>query len=400
MPRVQHQVQRGLYAHGRNEDGSLLQLPPILYGKADLARHRGTGGAIPEAPRALALISVRRHCGVVARRATHLLASALAAVAAPTRTLAYGGQALVDGILMRGPAHIGVAIRVPSGEILTTTEQLPNGKLRQLAARLPVARGVVILIETLILGSRWLIRSAEISSGQSTVGVPSTRVDRAISGFTVVLTFLFVIALFNIVPALGASLLLGALRVDSLLAERALDGVLQIGILLAYLTLAGRSRDIDRTYRYHGAEHRAIHALENGGPLTRAELSRWPTAHPRCGTEFLVVVILVSLISFSLLGRLDAPTTVLSRLVGIPLVAGVSYEILRLLGKYRSNPIARVLAEPGLAVQRITTRQPDDEMHNVAIAALTVALEAEGGSAPAGSERPAWGSLKVETSHG
>ena len=397
---MQHEVLDRIDANQRAQDGSLLELPPVLHGEADLARHRRTGGAIPEAPRALALISVRRHCGVVVRRGLDLVALVLAAVAAPTRTLAYGGQALVDGILMRGPAHIGVAIRVPDGSILTTTERLPSGALRQLAARLPIARGIVILVETLILGSRWLMRSAEISSGQSTIGVASSRADRAISGVTVVLTFVFVIALFNIVPALGASLFLGAVSVDSLLAERALDGVLQIGVLLAYLTLAGRSRDIDRTYRYHGAEHRAIHALENGGALTRAELARWPTAHPRCGTEFLVVVILVSLVGFSLLGRLDALATVASRVIGIPLVAGVSYEILRLLGRYRTNPVARVLAAPGLAVQRITTRKPDDEMHDVAIAALTVAVEADGGSAPVGSERPAWGNLTVEAPHG
>ena len=221
---------------------------------------------------------------------------------------------------------------------------------------------------------------------------------RAFSAVTVVLTILFVLALFNIVPALIASLLLGALAVDSLLAERLVDGALQIAILIAYLSLAGRSRDIDRTYRYHGAEHRAIHALENGDPLTRADLARWPTAHPRCGTEFLVVVILVSLVAFTTLGRLDPLATVASRLVGIPLVAGASYEILRLLGKYRTNPIAHALAAPGLAVQGITTRLPDDEMHDVAIAALTVAIEAGGGSAPTGSERPTWGPLRLEES--
>ncbi len=343
---------------------------------------------------------MRRRCGVVARRTSHLVALALASLSAPARSVAYGGQALVDGILMRGPMHIGVAIRVPDGSILTTTEQLPNSRLRQIAARLPIARGVVILVETLIIGSRWLLRSAEISSGQATIGVKSSRSDRAISTVTVVLTFAFVIALFNIIPALGASLFFTAISVDSLLAERVFDGLLQIVVLLAYLGLAGRSRDIDRTYRYHGAEHRAIHALENGGALTRAELARWPTAHPRCGTEFLVVVILVSLVSFSLLGRLDPLATVMSRVIGIPLVAGLSYEILRLLGKYRSNPIAQVFAAPGLAVQRITTRLPDDEMHDVAIAALTVALEADGGGAPAGSERPAVGVLAEEPQHG
>jgi len=315
--------------------------------------------------------------------------------------VAYGGQALVDGILMRGPAHIGVAIRVPDGSILTTTEPLPNGALRQRAMRLPVARGVVILVETLVLGSRWLLRSAELSSGQASVSTPSSRGDRALSAVTVVLTLVFVVALFNIIPAVTASLLSRALGITSLLVERLMDGALQIVILISYLSLAGRSSDIDRTYRYHGAEHRAIHALENGNTLTRADLARWPTAHPRCGTEFLVVVILVSLVGFSVLGRLDPLTTVASRLIGIPLVAGVSYEILRLLGKYRSNPIAHALAAPGLAVQRITTRLPDDEMHDVAIAALTVAVEAGGNSVPSGSERPAWGALQPEVAaHG
>ena len=365
---------------------------------------------------------MRRRCGVVVRRTLSLVASALAHLveaasfepraslatrtslaavsngAEPAPNVAYGGQALVDGILMRGPAHIGVAIRVSGSGILTASEPLPSGALRRRAAKVPLARGVVILVETLVLGSRWLLRSAELSSGQATLERAPSRGDRAFSAVTVVLTILFVLALFNIVPALIASLLLGALAVDSLLAERLVDGALQIAILIAYLSLAGRSRDIDRTYRYHGAEHRAIHALENGDPLTRADLARWPTAHPRCGTEFLVVVILVSLVAFTTLGRLDPLATVASRLVGIPLVAGASYEILRLLGKYRTNPIAHALAAPGLAVQGITTRLPDDEMHDVAIAALTVAIEAGGGSAPTGSERPTWGPLRLEES--
>jgi uncharacterized protein YqhQ len=163
---------------------------------------------------------------------------------------------------------------------------------------------------------------------------------------------------------------------------------LQVGILLGYLAAVGRSSDVDRTYRYHGAEHRAIHALENGDPLTREALSRWPTAHPRCGTEFLVVVILVSIVSFSLVGRLDPIPTVISRIAGIPIVAGLAYEILRLLGRYRTNVIARTLAAPGIAVQRITTRKPDDGMHDIAIVALAAAIEAEGGVVPSGSERP------------
>ena len=194
--------------------------------------------------------------------------------------------------------------------------------------------------------------------------------------------------IFNVLPAIAASAIVHALGSTDLLLERAIDGLLQVAILLGYLAAVGRSSDVDRTYRYHGAEHRAIHALENGDPLTRVTLARWPTAHPRCGTEFLVVVILVSIVTFSLVGRLDPIPTVISRIAGIPIVAGLAYEILRLLGRYRTNPIARALAAPGIAVQRITTRKPDDGMHDIAIVALTAAIEAEGGVVPSGSERP------------
>jgi uncharacterized protein YqhQ len=205
---------------------------------------------------------------------------------------------------------------------------------------------------------------------------------------TLAVTLLIAVMIFNVLPAIAASAIVHALGLSELLAERAIDGLLQVSILLGYLAAVGRSSDVDRTYRYHGAEHRAIHALENGDPLTRGALARWPTAHPRCGTEFLVVVILVSIVSFSLIGRLDPIPTVFSRIAGIPLVAGLAYEILRLLGRYRTNPIARTLAAPGIAVQRITTRQPDDGMHDIAIAALSAVIEAEGGAAPSGSERP------------
>ena len=243
--------------------------------------------------------------------------------------VAYGGQALVDGVMMRGRTHVGVALRAKDGSIAIASEALGSGAIRRILAKIPAGRGVVVLWETLALGSR------------------------------------LAIGVFNVLPAVGSTLLVRGLGFDSLLLERAVDAVMQMGILIGYLALVGRSSDVDRTYRYHGAEHRAIHAYENGQALTRKNLDTWPTAHPRCGTEFLVVVILVSLVAFSLLGRLDPLATVASRVVGIPLVAGISYEILRLLGRYRNNRIAG------------------------AIAALEAALVAEGAVIPAGSERPA-----------
>jgi uncharacterized protein YqhQ len=333
---------------------------------------------------------MRRRLGVAARIAQDRFVNvsrtlhALSLAARPTKGAAYGGQALIDGILMRGPSHIGVALRTVDGGIAVSAEPIASGPIRRRLTRIPVLRGAVVLWETLALGSRWLLRSADVSAGdeeRSTGGTGSMIA-------TLAVTLLIAVAIFNVLPAIAASAIVHALGLTSLLVERTIDGLLQVGILLGYLSAVGRSGDVDRTYRYHGAEHRAIHALENGDPLTRSALSRWPTAHPRCGTEFLVVVILVSIVSFSLVGRLDPLPTVISRTVGIPLVAGLAYEILRLLGRYRTNVIARTLAAPGIAVQRITTRRPDDGMHDIAIAALAAAIEAEGGVVPIGSERP------------
>ena len=333
---------------------------------------------------------MRRRLGVAARIARDRFADvsrALHAVslsARPTGGAAYGGQALIDGILMRGPSHIGVALRAVDGGIAVMSERIATGPIRRRLTHIPILRGAIVLWETLALGSRWLLRSADVSAGdeeRSTGGTGSMVV-------TLGVTLLLAVAIFNVLPAITASAIVHALGLTELLVERAIDGLLQVGILLGYLAAVGRSSDVDRTYRYHGAEHRAIHALENGDALTRSALSRWPTAHPRCGTEFLVVVILVSIVSFSLVGRLDPIPTAISRLAGIPLVAGLAYEVLRLLGRYRTNVIARTLAAPGIAVQRITTRKPDEGMHDIAIAALTAAIEAEGGVVPSGSERP------------
>jgi len=266
---------------------------------------------------------MRRRLGVAARIAQDRFAEvshalhALSLSARPTSGAAYGGQALIDGVLMRGPSHIGVALRTVDGGIAVTSEPITTGPIRRRLTRIPILRGAVVLWETLALGSRWLLRSADVSAGdeeRSTGGTGSMIA-------TLAVTILIAVVIFNVLPAIAAAAAVHALGSTELLLERAIDGLLQVGILLGYLAAVGRSSDVDRTYRYHGAEHRAIHALENGEPLTRDALSRWPTAHPRCGTEFLVVVILVSIVSFSLVGRLDPIPTVISRIAGASLVA-------------------------------------------------------------------------------
>ena len=175
------------------------------------------------------------------------------------------------------------------------------------------------------------------------------------------------------------------------IVERVVEGVVQVAIFLGYLILIGRTPDVRRTFQYHGAEHMTIHALEAGDPLTVDEVRKYPTAHPRCGTEFLVVVILVSIIAFSLVGRQSLPVMIVSRLILIPVIAAVSYELLRFGARHRSNALVRVFFEPGIWVQKITTKQPTDDMIEVAIVSMEQALDADGEELPAGSgtsERP------------
>jgi uncharacterized protein YqhQ len=167
--------------------------------------------------------------------------------------------------------------------------------------------------------------------------------------------------------------------------ERIVEGVVQGAIFLGYLVLIGRTSDVRRTFQYHGAEHMTIHALEAGDPLTVDEVRKYPTAHPRCGTEFLVVVILISIVAFSIVGRQPLPIMILSRIILIPVIAAVSYELLRYGARHRANPLVRVFFEPGIWVQKITTKQPTDDMIEVAIVSIEQALGADGEALPPGS---------------
>ena len=198
------------------------------------------------------------------------------------------------------------------------------------------------------------------------------------------LTLVFGIGLFFFVPLLLAKAIAGG---QSSYVERAVEGVIQVAIFLGYLSLIGRTSDVRRTFQYHGAEHMSIHALEAGDPLTVDAVRKYPTAHPRCGTEFLVVVILVSIVVFSLVGRQEIPIMVASRIVLIPVIAGISYELLRFGARHRGSRIVRWLFQPGIWVQKITTKQPTDDMLEVAIVSLEQALLADGEELPAGGHR-------------
>ena len=289
----------------------------------------------------------------------------------------YGGQALIEGVMMRGRDAVAVALRHPDGRIVFATEQLESGFRGKRAAKWPFVRGLVVLYETLVVGTRWLIRSAGLQAEDDGVEIGKGSV-AIMLGITAVLG----IGLFFLLPLVVATFTAGNIEND--LVQHFVEGLVRVVIFIGYLAVIARTPDIARVFQYHGAEHMTIHALEADKPLVPEEVRKFPTAHPRCGTEFLVVVIMLSIIAFSLVGRQSPLVMVASRIVLIPVIAAVGYEILRLGARHRGNPVVKVIMWPGILVQMITTKQPTDDMIEVAIVAMEEALRADGEAIPAG----------------
>jgi len=290
----------------------------------------------------------------------------------------YGGQALIEGVMMRGRDSIAVALRHPDGRIVFATERLDAGFHGTRWSRMPFLRGLVVLYETLVVGTRWLVRSASLQAEGEGVELGKGSVAVMLG-----LTLVFGVGIFFLLPLFLASVTAGSAEND--LVQHLVEGLFRAGIFIGYLVLISSFPDIRRVFQYHGAEHMTIHALEAGDPLVTERVRRYPTAHQRCGTEFLVVVILLSIIAFSLVGRQPPLIMIASRIVLIPIIAMVGYELLRFGARHRSNPIIKVIMWPGILVQKITTKQPTDDMIEVAIVSMEQALVADGESVPAGS---------------
>jgi uncharacterized protein YqhQ len=294
----------------------------------------------------------------------------------------------MEGVYMRGKDAIGVAVRGPDGQIFAGQEKLDSVLHRNRFARAPFFRGVVVLYETLVIGTRWLMRSGSLAAAGEGVSFGG----RAVA-VTLIFTLGLAVGLFVLLPLVvaqgGVSLLFGP--VDGGLEAfvvHLLEGLVRVGIFVGYLLLVSRSREIGRVFQYHGAEHMTIHALEAELPLTTENVRRFPTAHPRCGTEFLVIFILVSILLFSLLAGAELWVAILGRVLLIPVIAAVAYEILKWGAKRREHPVWRWLFLPGIWLQAITTKQPDDSMIEVAISSMQEALAANGDTAPEGSWDP------------
>jgi uncharacterized protein YqhQ len=296
----------------------------------------------------------------------------------------YGGQALMEGVLMRGRDAIAVALRHPDGRIVWATERLDSGFHGSRWSKVPFVRGLVVLYETLFVGTRWLVRSASLqAAGAGGEGEEGVELGKGAIALMLGLTLIFGIGIFFLIPLFLASITTG--NVQNGLVQHLVEGLIRVAIFIGYLLLIAQAEDVRRVFQYHGAEHMTIHALEAGDPLDVRAVRKYPTAHPRCGTEFLVVVIVLSIIAFSLVGRQEPIVMILSRILLIPVIAAVGYEILKWGARHRGNRLVRAIMYPGILVQKITTKQPTDDMIEVAIVSMEQALEADGEALPAGS---------------
>ena len=280
----------------------------------------------------------------------------------------YGGQALIEGVMMRGPREIGMAVRLPDGQLDTTHKRVPsiyNGRFR----KLPFFRGVLVLVETLIIGTQALMYSAE----KAATGEEGEEMPRGALILAVVASLAFSVLLFFVAPLLISRSLDPFITSDFL--SNLIEGVVRILIFVAYVVLIALMPDVKRVFAYHGAEHRVINAYEAGIPLTPQAVREYSTSHARCGTSFIFVVLVMSILVLALLGRPPVHLAILSRVLLLPLIAAASYEIIKWSADRQDNFLVRMLTAPGLLLQRLVTRQPDDGQVEAAIAALRLVLD-------------------------
>ncbi len=275
----------------------------------------------------------------------------------------YGGQAVLEGVMMRGREEMAVAVRRPDGTLAFYEEPLNPRIFSGTLARTPFVRGIVMLWEMMSLGVKAMGFSARVATGEE---------EKESSGaglvVTVILSIAFAVFLFFILPLAAASLLDPWLESD--FSKNLAEGVVRLVILVAYIYLIGRVPDIRRVFGYHGAEHKTINAYEAGATLVPSEVMKYSTRHPRCGTGFLLFVVFVSVLVFATLGWPALWLRILSRILLVPVIAAISYEIIRLGARYYHIGPVRMILAPSLAMQALTTREPDEGMLETAIVAL------------------------------
>lgn len=276
-----------------------------------------------------------------------------------------GGQAVIEGVMMRAPDAWAVAARRPDGIIEVKRSELPRLSSRNPLAKVPFLRGVFVLIEAMTLGFQALSWSAEKS------GEEEEEIGRKEIIITMIIAVIGAIAIFVLAPAFAANWLKDLLGGNAILFV-VIDGALRIGLVVGYIWLIGRSAEIQRVFQYHGAEHKTIHAYENGDPLDIDSIQKYSPRHPRCGTSFIIIVAMVAFVVFLTLAPLPFGWQIAARILLIPVIAGISYEILKAAGDHKWVAWA---SKPGIWIQAITTKEPSDDQVEVAVASLLGALD-------------------------
>ena len=279
-----------------------------------------------------------------------------------------GGQAVIEGVMMRGAATWAVAVRTPDGDIEVAVHDVPGWAERY--NKIPLLRGVMNLAESMSLGMRALSWSGNLQMPED------ERLTGKAMGAAMAVSLALSMGIFILLPALGARGL-GSLFGITGLAFHALEGVLVLGLFLGYLTAIGRMKEIRKVFQYHGAEHKSIAAYENDVPLTPESAQTFTTAHVRCGTNFLLTVLTMAIVVYSVIGRPALPYLILSRIILIPVIAGLAYEVIRFAARHMDKRWVRVAMIPGLSLQKLTTREPSLDQIEVAIAALRAVFTAE-----------------------
>ena len=288
----------------------------------------------------------------------------------------YGGQAVLEGVMMRSPTTWAVAVRTPSGEIAQVVKDITSPQQRSRLWRLPVIRGVIALGESLAIGFRALAISANYAAQEEDdEGEVKTEITRGQIIFSFALAIGFALMLFKVGPALLTSWL----PIDDTGAFVVVEGVIRVAVFIAYIALISLIPDLRRVFQYHGAEHKAINALEAGAELTPRNVQKFSLIHPRCGTAFLLWVMVIGIFVFAFVGQPVWYWLIASRVALLPVIAGLAYELIRFAGKHRDNPVLAVLLAPGLWLQRLTTREPTLDQVEVSINALQEVLRREGG---------------------
>jgi uncharacterized protein YqhQ len=293
---------------------------------------------------------------------------------------AIGGQAVLEGVMMRGPGHWALAVRKPDGEIAEVNRPIRSVMTRHWVFRLPIVRGVIALGESLAIGFRALAISANYAAQEEGEDGESveTELSRGALIFAFAIAIGFALMLFKVTPALITSWL----PIDTTGWFVIVEGLIRVSLFVGYLLIISLLPDLRRVFEYHAAEHKVINAYEAGEELVPERVQKFSLIHPRCGTAFLLWVMVIAIFVFAVLGRPPLPWLIASRILLLPLIAGLAYELIRFAGKHTGNRVLMTLLAPGLWLQRLTTRQPSLDQLEVSIRALKEVLHVEGRLSP------------------